>query len=290
MEGIQPLLKLALLGTTLAVLAGFLAPRGLLSIAAISLKPSLVAASFVLAVALLVSGAPIAATFAASLALLGWLMLAPFYKPSPDIQDPDVTFVWANTLKRQSALEKAVALAEREGASLVLAAEAPFGAEAPEGWHIRSAEHRPVLILSREAGALAEVLEAEDRTATAVLDNEPFDIVATHAAMPLSSPRAPARRQRDLDQLAALDHQHPKLFVGDYNTVPWSHALLDLEADYGLERVGIGAKTTWLSPLLFLGLPIDHVLVPSSIAASAKVGPGLGSDHRPLIVKAQLKR
>jgi endonuclease/exonuclease/phosphatase (EEP) superfamily protein YafD len=74
--------------------------------------------------------------------------------------------------------------------------------------------------------------------------------------------------------------------VGDLNLTPWSPAFGDLLARSGLYDTarGLRLSATWLSPLPFVGLMIDHVLASPDIAArDNRVGPDLGSDHRPVL-------
>jgi len=74
--------------------------------------------------------------------------------------------------------------------------------------------------------------------------------------------------------------------AGDLNLTPWSarfDALLDAGGLYDTAR-GRRLSATWLSPLPFVGLMIDHVLASPGIAtAGNRIGPNLGSDHRPVI-------
>jgi endonuclease/exonuclease/phosphatase (EEP) superfamily protein YafD len=72
------------------------------------------------------------------------------------------------------------------------------------------------------------------------------------------------------------------LVIGDMNATPWSSRLRDLSAK--LVRLSPALGSTWFSSLPVLGLPIDHAFVTSDLRASARVGPGVGSDHLPLIV------
>lgn len=106
--------------------------------------------------------------------------------------------------------------------------------------------------------------------------------------MPLIGLGGPGARAAELDALASEPYEHPTVIVGDFNTVPWSPVLLQLTEERNLRRLNIGARTTWLSPLLFLGLPIDHALVSEAMMASAEVGPHIRSDHRPLIIRVKL--
>ncbi|GAB4510460.1 MAG: endonuclease/exonuclease/phosphatase family protein [Haliangiales bacterium] len=85
----------------------------------------------------------------------------------------------------------------------------------------------------------------------------------------------------------ATSRSIPSVIVGDYNATPWSYpmrALLDTEHLRSSQR-GFGVQPTWPRSLALLAIPIDHVVHHSSlIARERRVGPYLGSDHRPLLV------
>jgi endonuclease/exonuclease/phosphatase (EEP) superfamily protein YafD len=285
MEPFIPFLKLSLLVVFILLVAGFLAPRGIFSIAAISLKPSLVAAALLLGALLFFGGAPLIGALAIATAAVGTAFLLPYYRSSQNVPDPELTIVWANVLKRKSSAAKAIRLGEKHGAEIVMLGEAPLTFTPPKGWYLRS-NLRPVAVLTRTPGERVEELFGS-RTASIRFSYQGFDVFGTHMPMPLLGFQAATEREAALEVLSAQISDGPTIVVGDFNTVPWSSAFLDVEEEAELSRVGTGAKTTWLSPLLFLGLPIDHLLVSKDVEASAEVGPGIGSDHRPLIVRAK---
>jgi endonuclease/exonuclease/phosphatase (EEP) superfamily protein YafD len=275
-------LKLALLLAAAMLAAGFLPPDTLIAVAAISTRPVLLAAMVVLGAALLFGGARLWGLAALALAAWGTVGLLPHYRPSPPLPEPETTVVWANVFKRHSAADRALALAEAEGAELVILGEVPLDYIAPADWFVRS-ERRPVLILTRQPGPVLP--PTGDRRGSLAFIHEGVEIIAVHLPMPLLGLNAPAARAEELRRTKDRVGSGPTLVVGDFNTVPWSPALLDVQNQTGLRRIGIGAETTWLSPLLFVGLPIDHALASDSLEVSATVGPGLGSDHRPLVVE-----
>jgi endonuclease/exonuclease/phosphatase (EEP) superfamily protein YafD len=109
-------------------------------------------------------------------------------------------------------------------------------------------------------------------------------LIGCHTLPPLS---ANSSRLRDL-QLAALarhvlDLEGPLLLFGDFNATPWSHALRVLRTTAGL-RGPRGLLGTWPSLPWPLRIPIDGALVRGKVGLhDAFVGPGVGSDHRPLL-------
>lgn len=93
---------------------------------------------------------------------------------------------------------------------------------------------------------------------------------------------------RSLTDTASLDAM-PMIIAGDLNATPWSNAFT------GVDRRGwhraTGLAPTWPAAWRgWLGIPIDHVLVNGYWAvASATVGPDVGSDHLPVLVRLVLQ-
>ncbi|MEH6727721.1 MAG: endonuclease/exonuclease/phosphatase family protein [Hyphomicrobiales bacterium] len=88
--------------------------------------------------------------------------------------------------------------------------------------------------------------------------------------------------------LAALPEQRPVILGGDFNAVPWSHAvrtvedITDTTVVPGFRFTFYGYNTPFKVPLF---VPIDQILLPDSASAqSAVAGPDIGSDHRPVTV------
>ena len=102
-------------------------------------------------------------------------------------------------------------------------------------------------------------------------------------------PRAFATRNEQIAAIGALlqDSDAPLLVCGDWNLTPWSgwyrHVL-----SFGLRdgRLRERLTPTWPARLALLGIPIDHCLAsPETVIASKRIGPALGSDHRPIVVR-----
>ncbi len=134
--------------------------------------------------------------------------------------------------------------------------------------------------------------------AARALWNDELTVVAVHAPRPvdlMGLARGPSSwlaagqvRLRDtVIDVAAQSARVEELavLIGDFNAAPWSPVALTI-ATGGLYRVDCGApwRSTWLSDLPVLGLPIDHAYVREGMAADCEVGPAMGSDHRPLLV------
>ncbi len=80
----------------------------------------------------------------------------------------------------------------------------------------------------------------------------------------------------------------PAFVAGDLNATPWSNAFSKLD-QAGLRRA-TGLTPTW--PAIgrgWMGIPIDHVLVtPHWSVVERRVGPNIGSDHFPVMVRIAL--
>jgi endonuclease/exonuclease/phosphatase (EEP) superfamily protein YafD len=121
--------------------------------------------------------------------------------------------------------------------------------------------------------------------------------LGTHPLPPGTS-RMAADRNEQLREVAkfarriALDAdgqpaEHVVL-AGDLNLTEHSPYFRDFLSISGLtdSRQGIGIQASWSARLPLLSLPLDHVLVSRELAVvSRRLGPHLGSDHRPVVVQ-----
>ncbi|MBU2296374.1 MAG: endonuclease/exonuclease/phosphatase family protein [Gammaproteobacteria bacterium] len=147
-----------------------------------------------------------------------------------------------------------------------------------------------IAVLSRHPLQQIEVIE--DAQGIAHIEaqlqwhGQPIGIIALHPMPPLS-PQYHSVRNAKLAALAkqAAVSSIPTVLAGDLNATPWSSAFSGL-AQLGLRRAS-GLAATWPAVLQgVLGLPIDHVLVtPHWAVVARQVGPQLGSDHLPVLVR-----
>ncbi len=89
------------------------------------------------------------------------------------------------------------------------------------------------------------------------------------------------------------DPSKTKIAIGDFNVTPYSYYFSQFEKTIGLKNTmaGFGPQNSWpsLSPLDIFRIPIDHVFVSKNIQViDRRIGPNLGSDHFPIIVKLSL--
>jgi len=74
------------------------------------------------------------------------------------------------------------------------------------------------------------------------------------------------------------------VMAGDLNTTPWARGLFAVDAHM---RRANSAEPSWPNAWGWLSvLPLDHVLAsPGWQVVGSRIGPDLGSDHRPVVVR-----
>jgi endonuclease/exonuclease/phosphatase (EEP) superfamily protein YafD len=83
----------------------------------------------------------------------------------------------------------------------------------------------------------------------------------------------------------------PTIAAGDFNFTVYSPAYARMLRESGLADAfaGRGWQPTWMAGFWPLALRIDHVLASRSLCVEhAEVGPDVGSDHRPLLVRLRM--
>lgn len=117
-----------------------------------------------------------------------------------------------------------------------------------------------------------------------------FEFVGLHPRPPLpgqdtgtrdaSIARAGARTP---DRLADV------LVMGDFNDVPWSRTTTTFRKQGGWRdpRIGRGTFATFPAKYVFIGWPLDQFMVKNEMELSSfEIMPNVGSDHRPVLVRA----
>ncbi len=150
------------------------------------------------------------------------------------------------------------------------------------GITVRSAE-----VLELVPGVPAVALELEH-------DGQVVQILSVHTLPPVSREYA-ATRDRQLAAAGDWAHQqrqrgHTPVILGDLNTTPFGAHFQKLQHTAGLHnsQQGYGWQATWpatASLPTWLEIPLDHCLHdPKLVTTARRVGPSLGSDHRPVHV------
>lgn len=251
---------------------------------------------------------------------------AQFTPADPQLSAPDARIVWANVFKRESALIKTLDYADEVKADIVLIAEFPAAlmgashqafASAHQDGRLNKAKGADILsaypYIYRAGRVVGDRASPLDASAIAVLSRTPIKSVITpnsdgkdgiffraqlkgralqiggvHPIIPKSPSAVRRRDQQILDVFEQLDATAPALVTGDFNTVTWSPSLKGVERHFAMTRLSVGPAATWFSPAPLIGLPIDHAFV-RGLAGSARLGPAIGSDHRPLVIDIAFK-
>jgi len=111
-------------------------------------------------------------------------------------------------------------------------------------------------------------------------------LMAAHPPAPIAADWS-ARRHAQLaaiGDLAATEARR-EIVAGDLNTTPWSHGFRQLVRLRSLRDSGVGrgVQATWNARRWVPRIPIDDVVVsPEVRVIDRRVGPDVGSDHRPV--------
>jgi endonuclease/exonuclease/phosphatase (EEP) superfamily protein YafD len=114
--------------------------------------------------------------------------------------------------------------------------------------------------------------------------------------LPPKTPKMAIKRNSQLEIIGesiSNDPSKTKIVLGDFNVTPYSYYFSQLKKTIRLKNTmaGFGLQNSWpsLSPLDIFRIPIDHVFVSKNIqVVDRRIGPNLGSDHFPVIVKLSL--
>jgi endonuclease/exonuclease/phosphatase (EEP) superfamily protein YafD len=246
--------------------------------------------------------APRASAAAAGLFLLNATAIATSLVPAAPVahsRSSSLRIVWANLQRSEHSLASVADLVRAERADIVALTELPDerGDQAvrraftdfacfttPRG----QLTSFTTMIVSRwpcaRSGDAAGFLER--RSDAAYVDVGSLRVVAAHPRPPWDNERT-AERDRVIRAGLLLAASAPRtVFVGDFNASAWSPIMIDLSRA-GFRRALCGAPfaSTWRSARPLFGLTIDHAYLHGDAAvANCRVGPGIGSDHWPLIL------
>jgi endonuclease/exonuclease/phosphatase (EEP) superfamily protein YafD len=164
----------------------------------------------------------------------------------------------------------------------ILAREDPYGIAVLSRWPFEAVE--PADLADDAAPSVEGVVRVHGQS---------ISLLALHTRWPIT-PKLWRSRDRSLLRAAAHARERalPTIAAGDLNLSPDSPAFARLleEASFADTFAGRGWQPTWMAGFWPLALRIDHVLVsPAFCVEHAEVGPDVGSDHRPLVVRLGLR-
>ncbi|MGJ8531387.1 MAG: endonuclease/exonuclease/phosphatase family protein [Alphaproteobacteria bacterium] len=217
-------------------------------------------------------------------------------KPENGVESGALKILTFNLLFANDQIDQVTEYVKRQNPDIVLLQEvSPINGkvvELLEGYRFQqrcrvSPVMETVVLSKMEPTAQGCLPNAEVPWMDLSLNGKTFRTLSVHLNWPW-----PFRQWHNIDDLrndlAALPEKHPVILGGDFNAVPWSHAVRTVEDITGSTivpgfRVTLyGYDTPFKVPLL---VPIDQILLPDgAVAQSAIVGPELGSDHRPVSV------
>lgn len=228
--------------------------------------------------------------------LLPWTSASTALTSATDASSPKLKVVAANLHFENGDTTRLRAMVDGEAADLVFLAEiGPVAARelaAWSGWphQVRLPRSDPfgLALVSRHpiTGLKLEESASGVPLLRATIDWQGATIVVSvvHPMPPLSAAFGRERDQVLADEASQhARHGRPALMAGDFNASPWSGAFAG-PAAAGFLRASPAFPGTWHAGLHWVGIPIDHVMASSHwTLLSSRVGPDIGSDHRPVI-------
>jgi endonuclease/exonuclease/phosphatase (EEP) superfamily protein YafD len=233
-----------------------------------------------------------------------WMSPVPMDTAQPGTPQDTLRLLHANVLRQNTQHNDVLDLIEREQPDVVVLQEvserwmraiSPLRQAYPHVVAGPRADNFGIAVLSRIEPERADVVRIGRADLPSIecvleIDGRPLTILATHPVPPITL------RMIDLrdDQLRAagdrvLRTNGQKILIGDLNVTMWSRPYRELIETTSLRdaRRGFGLLPTWpMNRPFFMRIPIDHVLVSDSIdVVDCRVGPDIGSDHRPLMVE-----
>lgn len=239
-----------------------------------------------------------------SYALLPYL---PVTKPAPDGETLKVMQVNVLFINKDPALLKA--LIEKEQPDIVVSSETPpVFAQMFEGlkkdypWqdlHPQKGNPRGLGVISKRKLVNPERIHFDHKGVpsqvfTVEVGGQDITFVSIHPFTPIENIE---RRDNEFRLIAERYKKAPAknlVILGDFNATPFCTSYKQLVKDLNLAntRDGFGIYPSWPTflPASFLRIPIDHVLVSSTIAVhNFSTATQIGSDHLPTVTEISIK-
>jgi endonuclease/exonuclease/phosphatase (EEP) superfamily protein YafD len=240
-----------------------------------------------------------------AIAAVNALVVLPLYTDSPaEAAQPaeDFTIVSFNVDQKASLRDATFRWLDTVQADLVVLADATDAWVAAEEYAARYSSQTEMppdrtygITVYSDQEVTTELVRASSardyavRIETAVGDQP----IVVYAVQPRSATNATDSSLRD-EYLAEIgrmvkDETLPTVVVGDLEASPWSHAFRHLESEAALTNSlrGYGIQATWPADRwAFFRIPMDHLLHSEELTTvDRSMGPSLGVDHRPIVVK-----
>lgn len=249
------------------------------------------------------------AAVAAVLALLNAVLILPLFWGGTTAQTngPKMKLMHANVLKINGEAHKLIQLIKSEQPAVLLLEE--VDQHWLDAMKVLEATYPHKLVMPRDDNfgiALYSLYPFEGSiiypggsqlpsAEVTLLDSPlgPLRIYGTHPVPPMGLRMMTMRNEllSEISKLAQKTQQEENkscVVLGDFNTSPFSQTFkLTLKAS-GLQDStrGFGYQSTWPAQLGTFGIPLDHCLhSPDLATVSRRIGPDIGSDHRPLILE-----
>lgn len=225
-------------------------------------------------------------------------------EPAPE-NTRSLRVVSANVHLSRDALEAVAKLAHEYGADIVSIYEAPdslkpgdLAALFPDmpltvlpSTTDRGHQLAKRSLLAADAGTVDQASVTYFDHSNGVIVRLPFEgvqIVTTHPPSP-GTPHYAYDRNRQLPRTAdGLDTARPFIVMGDMNTTPWGNIFASVPGTRAGDPRFEGSFPAFAGPL---GLPIDHIKFGGGLVLTDyRVGPDIGSDHRPLLATFALPK
>lgn len=242
------------------------------------------------------------------------ILVAPLYWPQQAATDPPtghnrLRLLHFNVLSQNQSYDEVIQYLEASGAEVVFLQEVTAEwleqiQSKLDRYEVRLAAPRNdnfgiAMLVRRDAADWLAVAEAREFDVTGDFAQVPaietllkwgdkeVVVLSLHAFPPLNYEAA---RIRDA-QLASTawwvtQQTRPVVVIGDLNATPWSIGYQEMVADCSLvsSQNGFGLQGTFPADKP-IRIPIDHCLhSPALVTLDRRIGPDLGSDHRPLKV------
>jgi endonuclease/exonuclease/phosphatase (EEP) superfamily protein YafD len=247
-------------------------------------------------------GAAVFAVFA----LVNAVLVVPAYLPHPvsaSTDSPRLRLMLLNVHTANTHYARVLELIRRESPDVVVLQEVngdwlkalgALGADYSHSIREPREDNFGIALFSKLRLLEAEIVHLDELELPAVhvqfdFTNRQFSLLGMHPLPPTGPLQARSRDDSIREAARRLASEAgDRILIGDLNTSPWSPVFRALVRESGLRdtRAGFGIQASWPTQIPPLGIPLDHCLVsPELVVLDRRLGPAVGSDHRPVILE-----